>query len=318
MEEEKKQFAVLIDADNISPKYASIIFNELDAYGFASCRRIYGNWSRANGWTQDILLEYSIIPVQQFSYTSGKNATDMAMVIDAMDLLYGNKVDGFCLVTSDSDFTRLAMRLREEHKYIIGMGESKTPVALTRACNRFIHLNLIFEQEKEEDKEVIEHTEIDNVTSLEEIGSTISSLINENGNDRVDLAMIGNRLNEKFSDFDVRNYGYTKLSVFIDEEMDNLVLKQKDNNYYVAFKELPGRDIIEKEVIDFVKRNGGSLDNLSAITLELQSRHGVFHPKDYGYSRMSGFLRSIRCLCVNGNTVKLKGKEKGRRRDQIL
>ena len=114
--------AVLIDADNISPKYAPIIFQELEAYGFPSCRRIYGNWSKANGWNEELLLEYSIIPVQQFSYTSGKNATDMAMVIDAMDLLYGKKVDGFCIVTSDSDFTRLAMRLREEHMYVIGMG----------------------------------------------------------------------------------------------------------------------------------------------------------------------------------------------------
>ena len=247
MEEEKRQFAVLIDADNISPKYAPIIFDELDAYGFASCRRIYGNWSKSNGWKEELLLEYSIIPVQQFSYTSGKNATDMAMVIDAMDLLYGNKVDGFCLVTSDSDFTRLAMRLREEQKYVIGMGESKTPVALTRACNKFIHLNLIYEQDKteEEDKEeVLETEEIDNVTSIEEISQTISSLINENGNEPVDLAMIGNRLNEKFSDFDVRNYGYTKLSVFIDEEMDNFILYQEDTNCYVAFKELPSREVI--------------------------------------------------------------------------
>ena len=210
MEEEKRQFAVLIDADNISPKYAPIIFDEMDAYGFASCRRIYGNWSRSNGWNEEILLEYSIIPVQQFSYTSGKNATDMAMVIDAMDILYGDKVDGFCLVTSDSDFTRLAMRLREEQKYVIGMGESKTPLALTRACNKFIHLNLIYEQDKSEEEDkagALEAEEIDNVTSIEEISQTISSLINENGNDPVDLAMIGNRLNEKFSDFDVRNYG---------------------------------------------------------------------------------------------------------------
>lgn len=112
--EEKIQFAVLIDAENISSKYAQIIFDELEKYGFASCRRIYGNWSKENGWKEGTLLEHSITPIQQFSYTSGKNSTDMAMVIDAMDLLYQNKVDGFCLVTSDSDFTRLAMRLREE------------------------------------------------------------------------------------------------------------------------------------------------------------------------------------------------------------
>lgn len=112
--QEKKRFAVLIDSDNISPKYAGVIFNELNEYGQATYRRIYGNWSKGNGWNEKILLENSIMPIQQFSYTTGKNSTDMAMVIDAMDILYSGKVDGFCLVTSDSDFTRLAMRLREE------------------------------------------------------------------------------------------------------------------------------------------------------------------------------------------------------------
>ena len=314
IEEEKNQFAVLIDADNISPKYAPIIFQELEAYGFPSCRRIYGNWSKANGWNEELLLEYSIIPVQQFSYTSGKNATDMAMVIDAMDLLYGKKVDGFCIVTSDSDFTRLAMRLREEHMYVIGMGESKTPVALTRACNKFIHLNLIYEADrgKEED---MESDEIENVTSLDEISYTIADIISENGNAPVDLGKIGNRLNAKYSDFDVRNYGYTKLSVLIDEEMDNFMLVQEDTNCYVEFKELTSRETIEEEVIHFVKKNGGSLDNLSAVTLELKDKHSGFNIKDYGYSRMSSFLRSIRCLTVNGNTVRLKKRrEKGERR----
>ena len=284
IEEEKNQFAVLIDADNISPKYAPIIFQELEAYGFPSCRRIYGNWSKANGWNEELLLEYSIIPVQQFSYTSGKNATDMAMVIDAMDLLYGKKVDGFCIVTSDSDFTRLAMRLREEHMYVIGMGESKTPVALTRACNKFIHLNLIYEADrgKEED---MESDEIENVTSLDEISYTIADIISENGNAPVDL------------------------------EMDNFMLVQEDTNCYVEFKELTSRETIEEEVIHFVKKNGGSLDNLSAVTLELKDKHSGFNIKDYGYSRMSSFLRSIRCLTVNGNTVRLKKRrEKGERR----
>ena len=238
----------------------------------------------------------------------------MAMVIDAMDLLYGKKVDGFCIVTSDSDFTRLAMRLREEHMYVIGMGESKTPVALTRACNKFIHLNLIYEADrgKEED---MESDEIENVTSLDEISYTIADIISENGNAPVDLGKIGNRLNAKYSDFDVRNYGYTKLSVLIDEEMDNFMLVQEDTNCYVEFKELTSRETIEEEVIHFVKKNGGSLDNLSAVTLELKDKHSGFNIKDYGYSRMSSFLRSIRCLTVNGNTVRLKKpREKGERR----
>ena len=130
--EEKLQFAVLIDAENISARYAQMIFDELEKYGFASCRRIYGNWSKENGWKENILLEYSVTPIQQFSYTTGKNSTDMAMVIDAMDLLYQNKVDGFCLVTSDIDFTRLAMRLREEKKFVLSVQTKSMIISTTR------------------------------------------------------------------------------------------------------------------------------------------------------------------------------------------
>ena len=120
--ESKMQIAVLIDSENVSSRYASIIFNEIETYGFATYRRIYGNWTKNNGWNENILLENSITPIQQFDYTFGKNSADIAMVIDAMDILYSGNVDGFCLVTRDSDFTRLAMRLREANMYVIGMG----------------------------------------------------------------------------------------------------------------------------------------------------------------------------------------------------
>ena len=310
-----KRYAVLIDSDNISSKYISDILDEMTKYGVITYKRIYGDWTstQANKWKKE-LMENSITPIQQFRNTVGKNATDSTLIIDAMDILYTNNVDGFCIVSSDGDFTRLAMRLREEHMYVIGMGESKTPVALTRACNKFIHLNLIYESDrgKEED---MESDEIENVTSLDEISYTIADIISENGNAPVDLGKIGNRLNAKYSDFDVRNYGYTKLSVLIDEEMDNFMLVQEDTNCYVEFKELTSRETIEEEVIHFVKKNGGSLDNLSAVTLELKDKHSGFNIKDYGYSRMSSFLRSIRCLTVNGNTVRLKKRrEKGERR----
>lgn len=320
MEEEKKQYAVLIDADNISSKYAASIFNELDAYGFASCRRIYGNWSKANGWSEEVLLENSIIPIQQFSYTSGKNSTDMAMVIDAMDLLYSRKVDGFCLVTSDSDFTRLAMRLREEKMYVIGMGESKTPISLTKACNRFIHLNLISEQvggetesphmtaaacgKAKQTDNVQENRE--NVTPIQEIGSAIISYINEKGDEPAELSGVGSRLNEKFSDFDVRNYGYTKLSVFIYEEFPKLEVLQKGKHCYVTKKEEEDKDSIAEEIIQMIEKNGGVIDNLSVVHEQLKSKHPNFDLKDYGYSRISSFLRSVKSLTVNGNTVRIR------------
>ena len=246
--EDKKQFAVLIDADNISAKYAGSIFNEIENYGYASFRRIYGNWStKGNGWKEEILLENSITPVQQFAYTSGKNATDMAMVIDAMDILYSGKVDGFCLVTRDSDFTRLAMRLREENMYVIGMGESKTPMALTKACNKFIHLNLINKQVNDMENapspsssrkgaRAAEEEHGSGVTPLPQIEEAIISFINDNENKGkiTYLGEIGSRLNAKFTDFDVRNYGYTKLVVFLQDTCPRLYLYKIDSAYAVG------------------------------------------------------------------------------------
>lgn len=311
--EEKTQFAVLIDSDNVSAKYAEIIFDELEKYGYASCRRIYGNWSKGNGWNEEILLEFSIIPIQQFSYTSGKNSTDMAMVIDAMDILYQNKVNGFCLVTSDSDFTRLAMRLREENKYVLGMGESKTPLALTRACNRFIHLNLIDESDKESIGAKSSSSQSDNnpsyVTSINDLEKAVTAMLNESGKGRIELGMIGRRLSEKYPDYDVRNYGYSKLSVFMTEMMPHFKIIKENNRNYAIKSEQINIEEIQREVINIIKRNKGIIDNLSIINDELKEKHKGFDLKDYGYSRISGFLRSMSGLIVDGNTVKLKKRK---------
>ena len=137
MDNERK-FALLIDADNISPKYLMVMLAEAKRYGNVTIRRIYGDWTDNSKKTwKDNLLDYSIVPIQQYSYTTGKNSSDSAMIIDAMDILYSNVIDGFILVSSDSDFTRLAMRLREAGKTVIGMGEAKTPSAFVKACEEF-------------------------------------------------------------------------------------------------------------------------------------------------------------------------------------
>lgn len=305
---ERMQFAVLIDSDNISSKYAGTIFEELEKYGLSSYRRIYGNWSRANGWNERVLLEYSIMPVQQFSYTTGKNATDMAMVIDAMDILYKNKVQGFCLVTSDSDFTRLAMRLREENMFVLGMGESKTPVALTRACNRFIHLNLVDEQSKNAEENSSQESEEQNVTPISEIRKAVLALINENGGNKVDLSRIGSRLNDKFSDFDVRNYGYTKLSTLIDQELPemSMSMNKKSSQYYVERRSTLTKEELEQEICVLIKKNGGQIDNLSILNDELHKKYKQLDYKQFGYSRISSFLRSLKSVNIHENQVSLK------------
>lgn len=322
--EDKKQFAVLIDSDNISARYAASIFNEIENYGYASFRRIYGNWSgKSNGWKEQVLLENSITPVQQFSYTTGKNSTDMAMVIDAMDILYSGKVDGFCLVTSDSDFTRLAMRLREENMYVIGMGESKTPMALTKACNKFIHLNLINKQvgdtetmsvengQKKNGKAAAEEEHTTAVTPLSQIEDAIISIINDNENKGkiTYLGELGSRLNDRFTDFDVRNYGYTKLMVFLKDTCPRLFLYQLDSAWAVGLNDQLDREKLEQEILVFIKKNGGQVDNLSLIYEEIHKKHSSFDIKDYGYSRLSSFLRSIRSLLVSGNTVSIREKK---------
>lgn len=320
-EEEKKHFAVLIDAENISEKYAASIFNEIADYGFASYRRIYGNWAKSNGWKEDTLLENSINPIQQFNYTSGKNATDMAMVIDAMDILYSGKVDGFCLVTSDSDFTKLAMRLREEQMYVIGMGESKTPMSLTKACNKFIHLDLISGEVEEKTTESTrnasgrkqragsaEEKQDSTVTPISEIEESIIIFVqnNENKGKSTYLGEVGSRLCDKFIEFDARNYGYTKLVTLLRDKCPKLTIIQEGSSYRIELKEQIGPEDLEKEIIAYLKKNGGKVDNLSLVLEQLKKKHPQFNLSDYGYSRISSFLRSFGGISVHGNALMLK------------
>ena len=315
--QEKKRFAVLIDSDNISPKYAEIIFNELNEYGQATYRRIYGNWSKGNGWNEKILLENSVMPIHQFSYTTGKNSTDMAMVIDAMDILYSGKVDGFCLVTSDSDFTRLAMRLREEKMHVIGMGDSKAPTSLTKSCNKFIYLDLITEHNENEEKsgqevkkskqkkKAEQEKNEKNVTKIKDIEDAINNMIGNSDEENVELGVVGRRLGELFSDFDVRNYGYTKLSTFVSDGLKNYKVKSEGNRVLVSKNDFPAKEEIEKEIVVLLEQNGGKIDNLSIVHSELKKIHPNFDTKDYGYGKFSNFIRRMGNIKVEGNTMAL-------------
>ena len=215
MDNERK-FALLIDADNISPKYLMVMLAEAKRYGNVTIRRIYGDWTDNSKKTwKDNLLDYSIVPIQQYSYTTGKNSSDSAMIIDAMDILYSNVIDGFILVSSDSDFTRLAMRLREAGKTVIGM-EFKT-------------LDVLFKNtlSTEEQKEVLETTEDETsndisdvapITEIGEIKKCILSILDEHSdeNGRMLLSELGRLLTKEYPDFDERNYGkYKKFSQFV-------------------------------------------------------------------------------------------------------
>jgi Fe-S-cluster formation regulator IscX/YfhJ len=224
------RLAVLIDADNIPHANVKGMLEEIAKYGTPTFKRIYGDWTRPtiSGW-KSVLLENAITPVQQYGYTKGKNSTDSAMIIDAMDILYSGKVDGFCLVSSDSDFTRLATRLREAGMKVIGIGERKTPSPFIIACDKFIYLEIInsspgvtdnYVARKKTGKPARSKTKSDEsdrqgqiLKAKHLIASTITDLADENG--WAYLGDVGNLILKKQPDFDPRNYGFTKLTPLI-------------------------------------------------------------------------------------------------------
>jgi len=216
------RFAVLIDADNVPYANVKGMMEEIAKYGTPTFKRIYGDWTKptVSGW-KSVLLENAITPIQQYSYTTGKNATDSAMIIDAMDILYTGKVDGFCIISSDSDFTRLALRLRESGVKVIGMGQKKTPSPFIAACDKFIYIEILSETSvtpsKEEDKKE-EVPEAGSIKSLDKktiqlIASSIGDLADESG--WAFLGEVGNLILKKEPDFDPRNFGYKKLGQLI-------------------------------------------------------------------------------------------------------
>ena len=206
----EKKFAVLIDSDNVSDKYIKIILDEISNDGIATYKRIYGDWTRTTqaSW-KSVLLNYSITPVQQYAYTTGKNATDSAMIIDAMDILYSGNVDGFALVSSDSDFTRLASRLRESGMVVVGMGERKTPSAFIAACNKFKYLDVLA---KSETPKPI--AQVDKGDALESVKRAVVTIVAENSDEDgwAFMGELGTALSKKRPDFDPRNYGFEKLT----------------------------------------------------------------------------------------------------------
>lgn len=212
------KLAVLIDADNVPYSNIKGIIEEIAKYGTPTIKRKYADWTKpsVSGW-KNILLENAIIPIQQYSYTSGKNSTDSAMIIDAMDILYSEKVDGFCIISSDSDFTRLVTRLREAGMKVFGFGEKKTPQPFIVACDRFTYIEII-NKDMERDSEKKSNEKNNNIERInEEIINLISSSVDEfAGEDGwAFLAEVGNYIQRKKPDFDPRNYGFVKLTPLI-------------------------------------------------------------------------------------------------------
>ena len=241
------RLAVLIDADNVPSRLVSGILEEVAKYGAPTFKRIYADWTKphVSGW-KSVLLDHAITPVQQYSYTVGKNSTDSALIIDAMDILYTGRVDGFCVVSSDSDFTKLATRLREAGMKVFGMGEQKTPPAFRSACDKFIYIEIL-EQAQPSPKQI----KLSDLRKREVIRKADKSLVNmitASINDIADengwafLGDLGNLLLKKQPDFDARNYGFAKLLPLI-KSLGNFEIDERESGrrniklVYVRFKQ---------------------------------------------------------------------------------
>ena len=236
------KLAVLIDADNVPYSNVKGMMEEVAKFGTPTTKRIYADWTKpnANGW-KSVLLEHAITPIQQYSYTVGKNSSDSAMIIDAMDLLYSDKVDGFCIVSSDSDFTRLAIRLRESGMKVIGIGEKKTPNSFIVACDRFIYIEVLDGAVKKKNPKSVANiaanikkvatkevtNKIDNQT-IELIEATIEAIGDDDG--WAFLGDVGSLIVKKKPEFDPRNYGFTKLTPMLKSLTDILEIDERESD----------------------------------------------------------------------------------------
>jgi len=235
------KFAVLIDAENVPYSNIKGIMEEIAKYGIPTIKRIYADWTRptVSGW-KNVLLENAITPIQQYSYTSGKNSSDSAMIIDAMDILYTEKVEGFCIISSDSDFTRLVIRLREAGMKVFGVGERKTPSPFIAACDKFTYIEII-SASSQNNRTFESGTKKDGSPEKEQrngtvaIGKDIISLISVSINDVEDengwafLGDVGNLINKKQPDFDPRNFGFYKLTNLI-RKLKEFEIEERDTN----------------------------------------------------------------------------------------
>ena len=330
--------ALLIDADNISAKYITGILSELSKYGKITIRRMYGDWSqdRLHSWFKNA-SRYSLTPIMQPNNTPGKNASDIGLIIDAMDILYTGDVQGFCIVSSDGDFNKLATRLREAGKVVIGMGETKTPETFRVSCERFIFLDIVDDDAEESAKpsrakqskkkpsskknkataaaDVSASYETDgdgsgeaSFTDQATIENAIVKMITDNSVDgkETGLGEIGSRLVKIFPDFDIRNYHYTKLSEYL-ADFDSLAVTNRDNAVWVSLKSSSSGEI-ETQIRRIFERHHTDELDIHQLKEELQDLNPNLNAsiKKSGVTRFNVYLnRMIPAVEVNGSRVTL-------------
>lgn len=299
------KLAVLIDADNTTPTCAQDLLEEIAKYGIASVKRIYGDWSSStmNGW-QKILLRHALVPIQQFAYTKGKDATDMGLIIDAMDLLYSGHFDGFCLVSSDSDFTPLASRIRASGRVVYGFGREKTPEAFRQACDRFFYIENLGESEKTkgETGATSAATSADQaetakpIVKRRQLEQVIKNLLYKSIKDATDEATgwafvgkIGSVISETRPDFDSRTYGYAKLSGML-RDLRGLQF-QTDEASRMYCRKIPFGDLVKLLDEAFNKfKSAKGLANLDVVGKYVKPR---WNWEEYGFESFPELLGKV-------------------------
>lgn len=294
---EEKKLALLIDSDNVSAKYAQFILQEASKYGELACRRVYGDWEKNNTGWRIPAMNNSILPVQQTCYVTGKNATDFSMIIDAMDLLYAGNIDGFVLVTSDSDFTRLAIRLREAGKLVVGIGEVKTPLAFTSSCHHFSYLNQICDNIGDYDEKSLRRAVLDYVKGSDD--------------KRLDLGKIDSFLTSRYGNIDFNALGFNRLSNFIDSFPE----LRRSNTFVSMKKPTPppppppkpaaSASDLTSAVVDFLKTNGAERDNMMKIESYINKLFGKIDYSRFGSKRFSKVLDKMPGIAREGTNVML-------------
>ena len=302
METTEYKIALLIDSENVSPKYIKSVMNEIAKYGKIVIARFYGDINNLSKEWHRTAQDNAIKPVHQYNVAIGKNAADMAMALDAQEMMYQQKVNAFFLVTSDSDFTPLAVKLREGGMHVIGIGSLKTTTqAFRSACNEFKYFEYLDDEDDEEEiaPKIVE-------ADKDEIERTIKGIIIENGIDnRIQLSRLGDILVNRFSDFDPRKYGHKTLSNLV-STIGGVQTSQEKTTTYVSLKSTMQKEDIMQEIVDIIHKNKSKEMMLTKIKQELEKKHPTFNYAELGFTRFSKLVSSIPNVVVSKNAAKLK------------
>lgn len=289
----QRRLALLIDGDNAQAVLLPNILDEVNKYGIAIIRRVYGDWTKPQmaGW-QAVTNDYALQPIQQFRYTTGKNATDSALIIDAMDILHTAEIDGFCLVSSDSDYTRLATRIQEKNLFVLGIGKKLTPQAFVNACNTFVYTEDLQPAEPAPTKPPVTNPAPNNVQPIGDT-QTLKALfvkafaLNGNGSSLVQLSAIGSYLRQIDPAFEPQTYGYERLSQLVEAHPNIIEVKKNDSIYYVRMKQPKTKPLKKLLAAAFdlaVKENGWA--NLGELGNRLRQIDPAFEPQTYGHKQL--------------------------------